>query len=342
MKTQLIDNFNRIITSLRISVTDRCNFRCFYCMSKDGVVKYYDRSEILTFEEIKRLSEIFVGLGVSKIRLTGGEPLIRRDITKLIQQLTSLFIPPVYGEERGWGLKDLSLTTNGFMLKDLAEELYAAGLKRINVSLDSLNPQKFARLTRRDALHRVLEGLDVAEKCGFSPIKINVVAIRGFTEDEILDFARMARTTPFIVRFIEFMPLDMDNKWGKIKFIPGEEIIAKINAVYPLELIDTSSNFDAAKRYRFKDGSGEIGIVSSVSEPFCDRCNRVRLTADGKLRTCLFSLDETDLKSLMRNGASDEELKQVIIKAIKNKELGHKIQMESFVRPKRSMSMIGG
>ncbi|MBM3235688.1 GTP 3',8-cyclase MoaA [Candidatus Poribacteria bacterium] len=332
MTTQLIDNSNRIINSLRISVTDRCNFRCFYCMSEDEI-EYYDRSEILTFEEIKRLSEIFVGLSVNKIRLTGGEPLIRRDITKLIQQLTSLL---------GGGLKDLSLTTNGFMLKDLAEELYAAGLRRINVSLDSLNPHKFARLTRRDALPRVLEGLEVAAKCGFSPIKINVVAIRGFTEDEILDFARMARTRPFIVRFIEFMPLDMDGRWGKIEFIPGEEIIDKINAVYPLELLDTSPNFDAAKRYRFKDGSGEIGVVASVSEPFCDRCNRVRLTADGKLRTCLFSLDETDLKSPMRSGASDEELKQIIIKAIKDKEQGHKIQMAGFVKPKRSMSMIGG
>jgi len=301
-------------------------------MSEDEI-EYYDRSEILTFEEIKRLSEIFVGLSVNKIRLTGGEPLIRRDITKLIQQLTSLL---------GGGLKDLSLTTNGFMLKDLAEELYAAGLRRINVSLDSLNPHKFARLTRRDALPRVLEGLEVAAKCGFSPIKINVVAIRGFTEDEILDFARMARTRPFIVRFIEFMPLDMDGRWGKIEFIPGEEIIDKINAVYPLELLDTSPNFDAAKRYRFKDGSGEIGVVASVSEPFCDRCNRVRLTADGKLRTCLFSLDETDLKSPMRSGASDEELKQIIIKAIKDKEQGHKIQMAGFVKPKRSMSMIGG
>ena len=299
-------------------------------MSKDGV-EYYDRSEILTFEEIKRLSELFVGLGVNKIRLTGGEPLIRRDIPQLIQQLSGIE-----------GLKDLSLTTNGFMLKDLAEELYAAELKRINVSLDTLNPQKFARLTRRDALHRVLEGLDIAEKCGFSPIKINVVAIRGFTEDEILDFAQMARTTSFVVRFIEFMPLDMDSRWEKIKFIPGEEIIDTINAVYPLEPIDTSPNFDAAKRYRFKDGLGEIGIVASVSEPFCGNCNRVRLTADGKLRTCLFSLGETDLKSPMRNGASDEVLKRIIIEAVKNKELGHKIHTAGFVKPKRSMSMIGG
>ena len=299
-------------------------------MSEDGV-KYYDRSEILTFEEIKKLSEIFVELGVNKIRLTGGEPLIRRDITKLIQQLSGIE-----------GLKDLSLTTNGFMLKNLAEELYNAGLKRINVSLDSLDPHKFARLTRRDALHRVLEGLNVAEKCGFSPIKINVVAIRGFTEDEILDFAQMARTMPFVVRFIEFMPLDMDSKWGKIKFIPGEEIIDTINAVYPLELLDTNQNSDAAKRYHFKDGLGEIGVVASISEPFCGNCNRVRLTADGKLRTCLFSLDETDLKSPMRNGASDEELKEIIIKAVKNKEPGHKIHEASFVKPKRSMSMIGG
>lgn len=330
MKTQLIDNFNRKITSLRISVTDRCNFRCFYCMSEDEI-EYYARSEILTFEEIKRLSEIFVGLGINKIRLTGGEPLIRRDITKLIKQLDGIE-----------GLKDLSLTTNGFRLKDLAEELYDAGLKRINVSLDSLDPDKFARFTRRNALHRVLEGLDVAERCGFSPIKINVVVIRGFTEDEILDFARLARTKPFVVRFIEFMPLDMDSRWGKIKFIPGEEIIDKINAVYPLEVIETGANFDAAKRYYFKDGSGEIGIVSSVSEPFCGACNRVRLTADGKLMTCLFSLYETDLKSPMRNGASDEELKRIIIKAVNNKEPGHKIQMADFVKPKRSMSMIGG
>jgi cyclic pyranopterin phosphate synthase len=299
-------------------------------MSEDEV-EFYPRSEILTFEEIKRLSEIFVELGINKIRLTGGEPLIRQDITELIRQLNEI-------ED----LKDLSLSTNGFMLKDLAQELYDAGLKRINVSLDSLNPQKFARLTRRDALHRVLEGLDAAEKCGFAPIKINVVAIRGFTEDEILDFARLARTRPFIVRFIEFMPLDMDNRWENFQFIPGEEIIGRINAVYPLELIDTGPSFNAARRYHFKDGSGEIGIISSVSEPFCGSCNRVRLTADGKLRTCLFSLNETDLKSPVRNGASDKELKRIIIKAVKNKELGHKIQVADFVKPKRSMSKIGG
>ena len=239
-------------------------------------------------------------------------------------------------------LHDLSLTTNGLKLADCAEELYAAGLRRINVSLDTLSRHKFARLTRRDALEKVLAGLEAARVCGFLPIKINVVAIRGFTEEEILDFAQMARNTPFQVRFIEFMPLDMDNKWGDVEFLPGHEIIERINAAYPLKPVDNINNADVARRYRFTDGLGEIGIIYSVSEPFCKYCNRIRLTADGKLRTCLFSLDEFDLKTPMRHGASDDEIKRLIIKAILNKERGHKISNRDFVKPVRSMSMIGG
>lgn len=330
MKTQLIDSFNRKITSLRIAVTDRCNLRCLYCAATGGV-QFFDRAEILTFEEITRLAQIAVGLGVNKIRLTGGEPLIRKDVPKLIRKLAQIE-----------GLIDLSLTTNGVMLKDLAEELYLAGLRRINVSLDTLNPKKYTQLTRGDVLTKVLAGLDAAQQCGFSPIKINVVAMRGFTEEDIPDFVRFARRKGFQVRFIEFMPLDGDDNWGIEKVIPAEEIVHLINAVQPLEPIGTTPAAASAELYRFKDGIGEIGIVSSVSNPFCENCNRIRLTADGKLRTCLFSLEEIDLKNLMRNGASDQEIGRVIIEAVKNKERGHKINDANFVKPARSMSMIGG
>lgn len=327
---QLTDCFNRKITSLRISVTDRCNFRCIYCMPSEGV-EFLERSEILRFEEIKKLSQIAVRLGINKIRLTGGEPLVRNDISKLVKELSALE-----------GLDDLGLTTNGFRLSELAEELYTAGLRRINVSLDSLNPQKYARITRRDALDKVLEGLDVAKKCGFSPIKINVVAMRGFTEGEILSFARLARRESFRVRFIEFMPVDADSNWKKLKIIQGSEIFNRIHAVYPLEPASDFSKSSTAKRYRFKDSSGEIGIIASVSEPFCQNCSRIRITADGKLRTCLFSTSETDLRKPLRSGASDQQIAQTVIKAVKNKEPGHKINDATFTKPDRNMSMIGG
>jgi len=294
-------------------------------------VKFFARVEILTFEEITRLAQITVGLGVNKIRLTGGEPLIRKDVTKLVKKLSQIE-----------GIIDLSLTTNGVMLEDLAEELYLSGLRRINVSLDTLNPKKYTQLTRGDVLTKVLKGLDVAQKCGFSPIKINVVAMRGFTEEEVWDFVRFARRKGFQVRFIEFMPLDGDDNWGIEKVISAEEIVQLISVVQPIEPVDRIPATASAKLYRFKDGIGEIGIVSSVSNPFCDNCNRIRLTADGKLRTCLFSLEEIDLKNLMRSGASDREVAKVIIEAVKHKERGHKINDDTFVKPERSMSLIGG
>jgi len=294
-------------------------------------MKFLERTEILTFEEITRLAQITVGLGVNKIRLTGGEPLIRKDISKLIKKLAQIE-----------GLIDLSLTTNGVMLKDLAEELYLAGLRRINVSLDSLNPKKYTQLTKGDVLTKVLNGLDAAQTCGFSPIKINVVAMRGFTEEDIPDFVRFAKRKGFQVRFIEFMPLDGDDNWGEEKVIPDEEIAHLINAVQPIEPVDNTPVTASAKLYRFKNHAGEIGIISSVSNPFCENCNRIRLTADGKLRTCLFSLEEIDLKTLMRNGATDQKIKKVIVKAVKNKERGHKINDETFVKPARNMSLIGG
>jgi len=294
-------------------------------------MKFLERSEILTFEEISRLAQITVGLGVNKIRLTGGEPLIRKDISKLIKKLAQIE-----------GLVDLSLTTNGVMLKDLAEELYLAGLTRINVSLDTLNPKKYTQLTRGDVLAKVLDGLDAAQKCGISPIKINVVAMRGFTEEDIPGFVCFAKREGFQVRFIEFMPLDGDGNWGKEKVIPAEEIVHLINAIQPIEPVDNTPVTASAKLYRFKDQTGEIGIVSSVSNPFCKNCNRIRLTADGKLRTCLFSLEEIDLKSLMRKKTTDKEIEKVIIEAVKSKERGHNINDETFVKPARNMSRIGG
>ncbi len=330
MYTQLIDSHGRHIIKLRISVTDRCNFRCVYCMPEEDMA-FLPKPEILTFEEIERLARIFVGLGIQKIRLTGGEPLVRRDLPRLVDQLSG--IP---------GLRDLSMTTNGIGLVELAHPLRKAGLDRLNVSLDSLNPEKFMQLTRRDMLQKVLDGLQVAFDAGFSPIRINVVAMRGFTDDELVDFAQFARQHPYRIRFIEFMPLDADHNWEDSKYLPGKEILERIDTVYPLEIVEPKGAPEPATRYRFKDGLGEIGIIPTVSEPFCDSCNRIRLIADGHLRTCLFATRETDLKTPLRNGANDDELRRLIREAVHNKEQGHMINQVGFIRPNRSMSQIGG
>lgn len=330
-KIQLIDNFNREHTNLRISVTDLCNFRCIYCMPED--MEFMEDSKVMTFDEIVRLTRISVDLGINKIRLTGGEPLVRRGIPDLIRWLWQIE-----------GLKEISLTTNGIGLAKQAKALYEAGLRRINVSLDTLNEEKFERMTRRKVLSKVLEGLKEAQRCGFHPIKVNAVAMRGFIEDDILELTQFARENSYELRFIEFMPLDADDIWGQNLFFPGKTIINKINEVYPLEPVNTNGDgkHEPAKRYRFADGDGDIGVIASVTEPFCDQCNRIRLTADGKLRACLFSLTETDLLTPLRAGASDEAIANLMIETVKNKEPGHKINSADFVKPARNMSRIGG
>ena len=331
MKQQMLDRFGRIHTNLRISVTDVCNFRCIYCMPED--MTFMPDAALMTFDEILHLARIFVALGANKVRITGGEPLVRPGVPALIRQLTQLE-----------GLKDISLTTNGIGLIKQAQALYDAGLRRINVSLDTLNEEKFEQMTRRKVLSRVLEGLKAAHKCGFNPIKINAVAMRGFTDDEIVDLATFARQNDYQLRFIEFMPLDADDVWGRNMYIPGKEIIGKINAVYPLTPVtqDGDAKSDTAQRYRFSDSENEVGVISSVSEPFCENCNRVRLTADGKLRTCLFSLTETDLLTPLREGVPDKAIMELILDAVAQKEAGHKINAADFIKPERNMSRIGG
>jgi cyclic pyranopterin phosphate synthase len=331
MKQQMLDRFGRIHTNLRISVTDVCNFRCIYCMPED--MTFMPDASLMTFDEILHLARIFVALGVNKVRITGGEPLVRPGVPTLINQLAQLD-----------GLKDISLTTNGIGLIKQAQALYDAGLRRINVSLDTLNEEKFEQMTRRKMLSRVLKGLKTAHECGFNPIKVNAVAMRGFTDDEIVDLATFARQHNYQLRFIEFMPLDADDVWGRNMYIPGKEIIGKINAVYPLTPVtqDGDAKSDTAQRYRFSDSGNEVGVISSVSEPFCENCNRVRLTADGKFRTCLFSLTETDLLTPLREGVPDKAIMELILDAVAQKEAGHKINAADFIKPERNMSRIGG
>ena len=288
---------------------------------------------LMTFDEILHLARIFVALGVNKVRITGGEPLVRPDVPTLIKRLMQLE-----------GLKDISLTTNGIGLINQAQSLYDAGLRRINVSLDTLNEEKFEQMTRRKVLSRVLKGLKTAHECGFNPIKVNADAMRGFTDDEVVDLATFARQNDYQLRFIEFMPLDADDVWGRNMYIPGKEIIGKINAVYPLApvTLNGEAKSDTAQRYRFADNGNEVGVIPSVSEPFCENCNRVRLTADGKFRTCLFSLTETDLLTPLREGAPDKVITELILDAVAQKEAGHKINAADFIKPERNMSRIGG
>ena len=327
---QLKDSFGRIINNLRISVTDRCNFRCRYCMPEEGL-SWLKRDELLTFEEITRLVKILANLGVSKLRLTGGEPLLRKELSVLVAMLSR--IP---------GIHDIALTTNGFFLAEQANDLVSAGLTRINVSMDSMDPQIFSMMVRRDYLHNVLEGLEIVERLSLRPIKVNVVLIRGINDHEIESFARLARTKPFVIRFIEFMPIGADDGWSIDKVIPSHEIIERINAMGNKLVPVEYHGSQPADRYRFSDGMGEIGFISSVSEPFCSSCNRIRITSDGKLRTCLFSLHETDLKKSIRNNVSDEMIQEQILVAVQSKEEGHLINRPGFERPQRTMSQIGG
>jgi GTP 3',8-cyclase len=315
---------------VRVSVTDKCNFRCRYCMPAEGL-EWLPQSEVLSFEEVERLVGLLAAMGVDEVRLTGGEPLVRRDLPVLVEKLARID-----------GVRDLSLTTNGVLLDRLARPLVAAGLRRINVSLDSLSHVRFAEITRRDALDRVLTGLAEAERYPeLRPIKVNCVAVRGFTEAEVPALAELARRKPYVVRFIEFMPLDADEAWREDDVLTGGEIRALIEERWPLVEVPAKAS-STARRFRFADGAGEIGFVNPVSEPFCSACDRIRLTADGKLRTCLFSRREWDLKAALRSGASDLELECLLRNAVAHKELKHRINEPGFVRASRSMSQIGG
>ena len=325
----LIDAFGRIADDLRISVTDRCNFRCTYCMPAEGL-QWLPKEEILTFEELTRLLALFVRLGVRGLKVTGGEPTIRADLPKLVGMFRSV------GPEL-----DISITTNGLLLDRLAAPLAAAGVDRATVSCDSLLQHRFAEMTRRDALDKVLAGIRAAESAGLVPIKINTVVIGGTNDDEVVDFARWARETGYEVRFIEYMPLDAQHAWERAKVVPGAAILEAIDAVFPLAAKHHAT--EPATTYGFADDApGTVGVIASVTEPFCDTCNRLRLTAEGQFRTCLFALDETDLRGPMRAGASDDELEGLIRAAVWAKWSGHRVNHPDYVQPARSMSAIGG
>jgi GTP 3',8-cyclase len=326
----LRDGHDRRIRDVRVSVTDRCNFRCQYCMPAEGL-PWLERNEVLSFEEIERLVTLLASMGVHDIRLTGGEPLVRREFPRLAAMLAAVD-----------GVQDLSVTTNGFLLERDAAALVEAGINRFNVSVDSLQRDRFFEMTRRDALPQVLRGLErLAEFPEAHPIKVNAVAMRGFTEDEVLPFAEFARSHPYEIRFIEFMPLDADHAWTQDQVLTGAEILAAIQAVHRLEPVPREPS-STARVYRFADGHGKIGFINPVSEPFCSDCNRIRLTADGRLRTCLFSLHETDLRGPLRAGVDDGELERIIRDAVWRKELKHHVGEPGFIQPGRTMSAIGG
>jgi len=328
---RLLDTFGRVADDLRISVTDRCNFRCVYCMPAAGL-PWLARDEVLSFEEIVRLTRVLVEhCGVRTIRLTGGEPLVRKGIEDLTAMIAGID-----------GSLDIAMTTNGILLEEKAVALKQAGLRRLNVSLDTLHADRFKDLARRDALARVLRGLAAAKAAGFAPIKLNMVVMRGQNDDEILDFARLARSDGYEVRFIEFMPLDADGIWSMERVVASREIIEAIDREFPLEPVKDQRPAPAT-RFRFRDGGqGGIGVIPSVSDAFCKVCNRIRLTAEGHLRTCLFSIQEHDLKALLRGGASDEQIREAVVAAVWQKEEGHKIGQADFVRPSKTMSQIGG
>ncbi|NNN19285.1 MAG: GTP 3',8-cyclase MoaA [Acidimicrobiaceae bacterium] len=330
----MIDPFDRRVRDLRISITDRCNFRCTYCMPEEGL-KWLERTDILSFEEIARLARIFVeGFDFDGIRLTGGEPTVRADLPVLVAKLSGLIVPSTNKPV------DLAMTTNGSSLRLIAERLKTAGLNRLNISLDSLDPQIFQAMTRRNHLDKVLDGINAAIEAGFDPVKINIVMIRGMNDHEIVDFASFGRDKGVQPRFIEFMPLDADGAWSMDKVVPANEIVERINDVYPLEPVVHGP--EPAQRFTYKDGMGEIGVIPSVTKPFCGNCDRVRLTAEGKFMTCLFAIDEFDLRKILRSGGSDQELIEQIETAVGTKWAGHNIGKVNFIRPPRSMSQIGG
>jgi GTP 3',8-cyclase len=326
----IVDRFGRFATDLRVSVTDRCNLRCTYCMPAEGLT-WLPKTEILSYEEIARLVRLFHTLGVRTIRLTGGEPTVRRDLPDLVRLIRAA-APDV----------DVSMTTNGLLLDELARPLKEAGLDRINVSVDSLLRHRFAEMTRRDALDRAMAGLRAAAAAGLSPIKLNCVVVRGTNDDEVADFATFARETGYDVRFIEYMPLDADHGWERDKVMPSREVLARIGERFPLLPLEHDERAPATS-YRFADGApGTVGVIASVTEPFCDACDRMRLTADGQFRSCLFALDETNLREPLRAGAGDDELERLIRAAMWEKWAGHRINHPDFVQPGRTMSAIGG
>ncbi len=342
----LRDAHNRIIRDLRVSLTDRCNFRCFYCLP-NGEPPLARKDTILTFEELEYICEIFVSLGIEKIRLTGGEPLVRRDVEVLVEKLAKL---KEYGGDgnpkskiQNPKLVDLALTTNGFSLKERAKDLKNAGLDRVTISLDSLKRENFRKITGVDKLGEVLQAIKAAQQANLNPIKINAVIVRGYNDDEIVDFAKFARENDLTFRFIEFMPLDAGHEWRREMVVPGKEIRAKINQVFPLKLKKNSRGSETAWKYEFADGGGgEIGIIAPVTEMFCGACSRIRLTADGQIRTCLFSTAEHNLRDVLRSGATRAEVIEFIKTVVLKKEARHHINDAEFVQPNRTMSFIGG
>lgn len=327
----LVDTFGRRHNNLRISVTDRCNIRCFYCMPAENVV-FKPRAEILTFEEIERFVQVMARLGVDKLRLTGGEPLVRHDLPNLVQRLAA--VP---------GIRDLALTTNGLLLAQQAQELKDAGLGRLNISLDALNAETFKQITRREGFERVIEGIHAAQRVGFESIKINAVAIRGITEEEVVPFGRFAREHDLEVRFIEFMPLDADGSWQNDQVLPGEDIRKLLEEhIGPLVARERDDPSQPAVDFMFADGRGKIGFINPVSQPFCHDCNRLRITADGKVRNCLFSTEEWDIRDVIRRGGSDEEIAAAVRASITAKKPGHGINSQDFIKPQRAMFQIGG
>jgi cyclic pyranopterin phosphate synthase len=342
MSTPLVDGFGRVHRDLRISVTDRCNFRCTYCMPSEGL-QWIPRADLLSYEELARVAGVFVArFGFESIRLTGGEPTVRAHLPVLIDKLSRLQVPPSASAPAQ--PVDLALTTNGASLRSIAHDLAAAGLRRINVSCDSLRRDRFLAMTRRDELDAVLDGIDAAIEAGLDPVKVNVVAMKGVNEDELVDFARFGRERGVTVRFIEFMPLDAQEAWSYDQVLTQDEILDAIGSVYPLEpaLPAGERGSEPAERFRYRDGGGEIGVIPSVTHAFCSSCDRVRLTAEGELRSCLFALDAHDLRGPLRSGATDDDLAAVIEGAVAAKWAGHQINQPVFIRPSKSMSQIGG
>jgi len=327
----LVDSFGRAHDNLRISVTDRCNIRCFYCMPETGV-QFTERSEILSFEEIERFVRVAVRLGIRKLRITGGEPLVRRDLPILVRKLVS--IP---------GIQDLALTTNAVLLSEMAEPLYEAGLRRINIHLDTLDRERFRHITRRDDLDKVLAGIDASLRLGYGPVKLNAVAIKDLTEPDIVPIARFCRERAIEPRFIEFMPLDAQQLWDRTRVLAADEMIGVLSReISPLVEIPDRDPRAPATEYRYSDGGGRVGFIASVTRPFCLNCNRLRLTADGKLRYCLFAIEEADVKTLLRSGARDDEIAALVRSNVKDKWAGHEINSTRFVPPPRPMYAIGG
>ncbi len=325
----LIDSFGRLHNNLRISVTDRCNLRCTYCMPEEVV--FMDRAELLTFEEITHFVRVAAPLGIDKVRLTGGEPLMRRDMPALVRMIREIK-----------GIRDIGLTTNGILLADQAQALFDAGLRRINISLDTLDPARFRAIARRDGLEKVLDGIHAAKKAGFHPIKINAVSIRGVTEPEVVPLARFARQYGLEMRFIEYMPIGADH-WERGKVYFAHEIMEQLEReIAPLVPVEDYDPRAPAMEFRYTDGGGRIGIIASVSRPFCLSCNRIRLTSDGKLRNCLFALNEVDVKRLLRGENNDADLADIIRRNVLDKWEGHEINTARFIKPQRTMHAIGG